>query len=117
MGTNSETCPADIVDLWVDRGTIKGASLLVLKDGSRVVGHHAGLAKFTGQHEPVDDRTLFTIASITKPVTGTCFMSYVEEGRFGLSDRACEHISELDRKGKREITFLHLLTHTSGLPD
>jgi CubicO group peptidase (beta-lactamase class C family) len=117
MGTNSETCPADIVDRWVDRGTIKGASLLVLKDGFRVVGHDAGLAKFTGQHEPVDDGTLFTIASITKPVTGACFMSYVEEDRFGLSDRVCEHIPELDRKGKREITFFHLLAHTSGLPE
>src|SRR5690554_2070672 len=109
--------PRLIVDKWVADGIIKGGSLLVAHNGRTVLKRHAGLAKFSGVAEPVNDDTLFMIASITKTMTAACFMHYVERGIICLSDPVSAHIPDFSRNGKTRVTFLHLLTHTSGLPE
>lgn len=80
----------------------------------------------------------YDIASLTKLFTATAFMTLVENGIFSLRERVCESIkdftgmrnivlmaNELDinqtdstTKGQcdaREVTWFHVLTHTSGL--
>jgi CubicO group peptidase (beta-lactamase class C family) len=60
---------------------------------------------------------LFLVASITKPVTATAVLLLAERGQLSLQDRVADFVPEFARDGKEETRLLHLLTHTSGLPD
>lgn len=60
---------------------------------------------------------IFLIASPTKPITATAVMLLVEEGLIKLADPITRYAPKFSRHGKRRITLLHALTHTSGLPD
>jgi CubicO group peptidase (beta-lactamase class C family) len=76
--------------------------------------------------------TIFRVASMTKPITSVAIMILVDEGRVELEDpvakylpefgqrRVIETFNEADasyttRRAKGQITFRHLLSHTSGL--
>ncbi len=77
---------------------------------------HADLAN----GRPMTPDTLFWIASMTKPVTGTAIMMLVDEGRLSLTDPVAKFIPEFAQlktpSGQpANLTLTHLLTHTSGL--
>jgi CubicO group peptidase (beta-lactamase class C family) len=67
---------------------------------------------------PVDERTLFTIASVTKTFTATAVMRLVAEGRVELDAAVRRYVPELklaDEDAAARITVLQLLNHTAGL--
>ncbi len=79
---------------------------------------------------PVERRTIFRLASMTKPLTSVAALMLYDEGRFTLDEPITEHAPELDRlrvlrhpdgpldetdAAERPITFGDLLTHRSGL--
>ncbi|MGE0535975.1 MAG: serine hydrolase domain-containing protein [Pirellulales bacterium] len=66
---------------------------------------------------PLREDALFLIASPTKPIVALAVMMLVEEGRVQLADPVSTYVPEFNSNGKRNITLLHCLTHTSGLPD
>jgi len=66
---------------------------------------------------PIDTNSPFLIASPTKPFVATAVMMLVQRGLVRLSDRACKYLPEFATSEKRSIRIIHLLTHTSGLPD
>lgn len=66
---------------------------------------------------PMERDTLFDMASLTKVMaTSTLFMVFMEKGLVSLYDRVEEYLEDFRGEGKNEITLLHLLTHTSGIP-
>jgi len=67
--------------------------------------------------EPIRTNSAFLIASPTKPFVATAVMMLVQRGLVRLSDRACKYLPEFATSEKRSIRIIHLLTHTSGLPD
>jgi len=110
---------ARMVEEWVAGGVLPGAALLIAR-GDRVVAEgYWGLASLrTGQNAGRD--TLWSIASITKPVTATAVMTSVERGRLKLDAPIAESLPEFagtdrSRPWRDEVTLRHLLTHTSGL--
>jgi CubicO group peptidase (beta-lactamase class C family) len=75
---------------------------------------------------PMQERTLFRIYSMTKPITATAVMMLFEEGRFTLDDPVSKYLPEFatvvvsdgsggTRPPARPITVRDLLLHTSGL--
>lgn len=63
----------------------------------------------------VNDKTLFDVASLTKPVvTTTLILRELEKGTLYLEDPVQEYLP--DFSGKEEITIAHLLAHNAGLP-
>ncbi|MEU6171937.1 serine hydrolase domain-containing protein [Streptantibioticus parmotrematis] len=67
---------------------------------------------------PVDDRTLFHVASVSKTFTATALMRLVAEGRVDLTAPVRRYVPELrlaDESAAARITVLNLLNHTSGL--
>jgi CubicO group peptidase (beta-lactamase class C family) len=65
---------------------------------------------------PVDDETVFDLASLTKPlVTSLSVLALLEEGKLNIEDRLPKFF-DTSSTGKQNITLLHLLTHSSGLP-
>ncbi|HEY3872133.1 MAG TPA: serine hydrolase domain-containing protein [Actinocrinis sp.] len=67
---------------------------------------------------PVDQDTLFRVASITKTYTATALMRLVADGRVALDAPVRTYVPELvlaDEAAAEEVTVLHLLNHTAGL--
>jgi len=97
---------------------IAGGSLLVMHRSQVVTRERVGLAEVaTGR--PVDDRTIFHWASITKTVTGIAVMQLRDRGRLALDDPIVKYLPELravhNPFGPIDgITLRHLMTHSSG---
>lgn len=59
--------------------------------------------------------TRFEIASITKSFTAIAILQLEAAGKLALDDSIAKHLPGVPAD-KRDITLLHLLTHTSGMP-
>jgi CubicO group peptidase (beta-lactamase class C family) len=69
--------------------------------------------------KPVDENTLFAIASTTKAMIVSGIMILVDEGKLSLDDPISLHIPELHFKDPlltRQINIRDLLAHRTGLP-
>src|SRR5215469_12053971 len=67
---------------------------------------------------PVDQHTLFLVASITKTFTATTLMRLAAEGKVELNAPVRRYVPEFRLKHQQaadKVTVLHLLNHTSGL--
>jgi CubicO group peptidase (beta-lactamase class C family) len=97
----------------------KGVGIVVAvidRDGQRVFGH--GTVAANGGKAP-DGDTLFEIGSITKVFTALALAQMVREGLVKLDDPVKNHLPKeamVPRRNNKDITLLHLATHTSGLP-
>jgi CubicO group peptidase (beta-lactamase class C family) len=72
--------------------------------------------------KPLRDDSIFWIASMTKPITGTAILMLQEEGKLSVDDLVAKYVPELAAlktpSGKpANLTLKHLMTHTSGLPE
>jgi CubicO group peptidase (beta-lactamase class C family) len=66
---------------------------------------------------PVEERTLFDLASLTKVIAATTTAMILEEdGRLDLERPAAFYLPELTDTTKAAITVRMLLTHTAGFP-
>lgn len=113
----------------VDAQAIAGAQTLVARHGKVVHFESVGFADKESRRR-VDEKTIFYIASMTKPVTAVALLTLYEEGRFRLTDPVSRYIPELsdlrvfagtDENGDliledqhREITIQDLMRHTAG---
>jgi CubicO group peptidase (beta-lactamase class C family) len=86
------------------------------RHGQRVFGY--GSVAVNGGKAP-DGDTVFEIGSITKVFTTLVLAQMVRDGEVKLDDLVKDHLpreAKVPRRNGREITLLHLATHTSGLP-
>ena len=114
---------------YLDTGLLPHAQLLIARDGEIVHFSHQGAAREGGA--PVDEGSLFRIASMTKPITSIAFMMLIEAGKVAV-DTPVHHILPEFRQvgvyngGGAGVAFatrptaepmrmLDLLRHTSGL--
>jgi CubicO group peptidase (beta-lactamase class C family) len=115
----------------VMRGDTPGVVALVI--GPDSVLYEGAAGKLDGPHDiamPVN--AIFSIASMTKPVTSVAIMMLFEEGKLKLDDPVSKYLPGFDnlqvitkfnekdgtyetRPARRPMTILHLLTHTSGI--
>jgi serine-type D-Ala-D-Ala carboxypeptidase/endopeptidase len=69
--------------------------------------------------QPLDERTIFRIGSITKVFTGSLLANYIKNGEARLDDPAQKFLPDdvhIPTYNTQKITLLDLATHTSGLP-
>lgn len=112
----------------IDRDEIAGAVTLVARRG-RIVHLEAHGLRYREEKLPMQPDTIFHLMSMTKPIAATALMMLWEEGRFRLDDPiakwiptiATKHVQVDAASGRleppvRPVTFRHVLTHTSGLP-
>ncbi len=64
--------------------------------------------------EPLDPGHRFPASGVTALVTATAVLRLVAEGRFGLDDRANDHLSTV-RLADDTVTVRELLAHTAGV--
>ena len=60
--------------------------------------------------------SVFSLLDITKTFTTVLALRAVEQGALSLNTKVVELIPEFTGRGREQITLLHLLTHTSGMP-
>lgn len=65
---------------------------------------------------PVDEDTIFGVASITKSFTGLAVLQLAAAGLLSLDDPVTDHLPLTSWQPGREPSLRHLLNHTSGLP-
>jgi N-acyl-D-amino-acid deacylase len=101
---------------------IVGGSIAIFDRGELVFDHGYGHANLAPP-QPVTPQTLFSLASVSKSVTGIGTLLLVEQGRLDLNARVVEVLKDLQPlRGQhiadprfREITVHQLLFHGGGL--
>ncbi|MBX3147653.1 MAG: beta-lactamase family protein [Gemmatimonadales bacterium] len=97
---------------------VVGGSLMVFHGDSIVGREFFGFADLASRR-PVDERTIFHWASITKTLTAIAVMQLRDRGRLGLDDPIVRHVPELravhNAFGPMDaITIRQLLSHSAG---
>ncbi|HYJ83514.1 MAG TPA: serine hydrolase domain-containing protein [Allosphingosinicella sp.] len=100
------------------RSGIAGSSFYAIRDGRVVAADHLG-EQDAEAHVPVDSRTIYHWASITKTMTGIAILQLRDRGLLALDDPIVRYVPELARvhnpfgdSGK--ITIRQLMSHSAG---
>jgi hypothetical protein len=97
---------------------VAGLAVGVVRHGSLAWFHGHGVADIAAGM-PIDQDTVFRIASITKTITAIAVMQLQEQGLVDLDAPASAYLKAYRlipaRPGFRPATLRHLLTHTAGV--
>lgn len=99
----------------VDVSNNAGYTVRIRSRGKLLFGKDAGLAS-SELRIPIDDKTIFELASLSKTFTALAVMQLKERGRINLAKPLAQYLPDVP-KSWRAITVHHLLSHQSGLPD
>lgn len=96
---------------------VPGMAIAIIKNDSLILSEGFGIRNVeTG--EPVDNKTLFAIASNTKAFTATAIGLLVEEGKLSWDDKVVDHLPWFEMYAPyvtANMTVRDLLCHRSGL--
>ena len=95
-----------------------GLAVGVVRDQELVYAKGFGVTNLETGGE-VTPRTLFHMASITKPFVATSIMQLLEQGKLSLDDPIVQHLPYFELKDERytTLTIRRFLNHSSGMPD
>ncbi|MCF7886690.1 MAG: serine hydrolase [Candidatus Marinimicrobia bacterium] len=89
-------------------------SVLVARDGEIIINKGYGMSNYE-YDIPNGSHTKFRIASITKTFTAMAIMMLEKQNRLSTNDYLSEYLP--DYPNGDIIKIMHLLTHSSGIPD
>ncbi|MGD2121963.1 MAG: serine hydrolase domain-containing protein [Gemmatimonadota bacterium] len=103
----------------IAKGDIPSMSVAVAQDGEIIWEEAFGWADREGM-TPATPHTMYSMASISKPITTTGLMILVERGEVDLAEPVNRYIAPAELtafEGEASAaTVTHILNHTSGLP-
>jgi CubicO group peptidase (beta-lactamase class C family) len=121
VGTRAADEPLKGFDDYVTKALkdwdVPGCAIAIVKDGKVILAKGYGIRKL-GESDPVDEKTIFAIASCTKAFTAAALALLVEEGEISWDDPVTKHLPKFqlhDPHTTREITIRDLLCHRCGL--
>ena len=121
VGAQEPDLPPDL-DAYIERVLaefeVPGVGVGIVKDGQVVLVKGYGVKRL-GHADPVDEHTLFSIASNSKAFTATALAMLVEEGKLKWEDRVTNYLPWFklsDDYVTTHLTVRDLLVHHSGLP-
>lgn len=104
-----------VIEDDVQRGLYYGAVVLVARHG--IIGLHEAIGYTNAKDKrPISKDSVFSLFSTTKAFTNVLVFRAIERGEFALTTKVSEIIPEFSGGRRQDITFYHLLTHSSGLP-
>ena len=113
----------------IKENNICGASVAVISTDETLYKAHFGTISAEDK-SPLNDRVLFRMASMTKPVTAVAIMALYDKGLIDIDDPVENYLPQFQGryivkmidgrvekvcKANTTLTVKHLLTHTSGL--
>lgn len=96
---------------------VPGVAVAIIRDGEVVLQRGYGVRDLETE-APVDEHTLFAIASNTKAFTSASLSMLADEGKLDMRDRVVDHLPWFrmsDPYITREMRIRDLLAHRSGL--
>lgn len=118
MEINSSNINSKIGDIFYSRyqENSPGGALLIAKGDSIIFEGYKGVANYaTG--ESISSETRFNIASISKQFTATSILLLHERLKLDIKDPIIKYFPDLDKDIFSGITLVHLMSHSSGIPD
>lgn len=104
-----------VIERDVARGDYHGAVIRVSLNGR--IGLDAAIGSADAdQTKPLSLDSVFSIFSLTKALTNVLSLRAIELGRLALTTRVVDIIPEFKGAPRDQVTLLHLLTHTTGMP-
>ena len=110
----------DSLDAYIQKGLkdwqLPGLAIVIVKDGKIVVMKGFGI-KDIGTNEPVDENTLFFIASNSKLFTGTALAQLDYQKKISLNDKITKYFPDYrlyDTLSTRLVTIRDMLCHRIG---
>ena len=118
--SQSSSFISDSLDNYIKKGMgdwkIPGLAIVIVKDGKIVLQKGYGVSNIeTGK--PVDENTLFMIASNTKLFTGTALALLEQRGMLSLNDKITKYFPGYqlyDSISTKMVTIRDMLTHRIG---
>lgn len=109
----------DSVEAWRTRVNLPAGLAVGVSVGGRTVYAEGFGTKVQGKKEPVTTRTVFHMASVTKPFVATAVMQLVEAGKVSIDSPVTRYLPYFKMNDPRAatVTVKELLNHTSGMPD
>ncbi len=111
---------SDTLEQYIQKGltdwNIPGLAIVIVKDGKVVVQKGFGVRN-TGTKQPVDENTLFMIASNTKLFTGTVLALLEQRGKLSLNDKITKYYPTFklyDKTSTELVSIRDMLTHRIG---
>ncbi|MBH98819.1 MAG: serine hydrolase [Rhodospirillaceae bacterium] len=118
----------NLIENAIENQVIAGAVALIARHGEIALLDSYGMADINN-NQPMQNNSIFRIASMTKPITSLAIMMLYEEGHFFLNDPISLFLPELANlrvlskqgndfdliESNKDITIRQLLTHTSGI--
>jgi CubicO group peptidase (beta-lactamase class C family) len=96
-------------------GSVAGAQMPKNGETLEYFSEH-GLAVLQPERIPMTRRTIFDLASLTKPIaTTTAILLLVDEGAVELDTPVAKYLPLFSERDKEAVTIRNLLTHSSGL--
>jgi CubicO group peptidase (beta-lactamase class C family) len=107
------------LDKAIDDAEMPGAVVYArMRRDGELLEHRSerGFAVVRPERLPMRHDTIFDVASLTKPLaTATAIALLVADGEIALDDPVAKALPSFGERGKEEVTFRHLLTHSAGL--
>src|SRR5687767_7364836 len=112
---------AEPLDAYVVRSMaqseVPGLAVAVVHGDNPPIAQGFGVRRL-GRPEPVDEDTVFSIASMTKSFTSAAAAVLVDEGKLGWNDRVARWLPAVEFSDPwltRHVTLADLLSHRTGL--
>ena len=119
MGCGQKSLPAldEFISFKMDRDQIPGMTVCMVKDDRVVWRNGYGWANIE-QQMPMNDQSVFCVASIAKSVTAMAVLQLAERGQLDIDEPINHYIPFVVRNPhfpEAEITIKQVLLHTSGI--
>jgi CubicO group peptidase (beta-lactamase class C family) len=118
---HGQPAPLAGLDVYIEAAMqqwqVPGLAIAVVRNDTVIYERGFGVRE-QGRSEPVDEHTLFAIASTTKAMTVAGLGMLVDEGRLDWDDAVAKYLPGLqigDAYVTRELTVRDLLTHRTGI--
>ena len=107
-----------IIDQVIEGYGLAGMAIGIVKEGEIVFARGFGKRNLESG-EPVTERSLFHVASVSKPFVATAIMQLWEAGRLDLDAPVTDYLPYFGLQGREagQITIRQMVNHTSGMPD
>jgi CubicO group peptidase (beta-lactamase class C family) len=108
-----------VIEKMIQQQELPGFAIGVVEDNRIVYAAGFGARNVTRKDDPITTRSLFHMASITKPFVATSIMQLVEKGKIDLDAPVMKYLPYFRMADERYkiVTVRQMVTHTSGMPD
>ena len=104
-----------IINDAINNSIFPGASVVVLKDGKKVLNFQSGFQTYEKKNK-IHSQSIYDLASLTKVIATTpVAMKLFAQKKLPLDEPIKDFITLFSGENKNKVTIRHLLTHSSGL--